>query len=52
MAVVYMSGDSSADCQANGVPGSIMIRKPFGISQIIAALTTLLYKPPGEFLMA
>jgi two-component system OmpR family response regulator len=50
--VVYMSGDSSVDWQANGVLGSVMIRKPFGIGQVVTALATLLYKPPSELLIA
>ena len=42
MPVVYMSGDSSADWTAQGVPNSIMIAKPFVFPQIITAISTLL----------
>lgn len=42
MSVVYMSGDSSADWAAQGVPNSIMIAKPFVFPQIITAISTLL----------
>ncbi len=37
-----MSGDSAYDWSANGVPESIMLRKPFVFAQLITALTTLL----------
>ncbi len=42
IAVVYMSGDSAADWAVDGVPKSIMVTKPFAISQISTALATLL----------
>ena len=42
MPVVYMSGDSSSDWAAQGVPNSIMIAKPFVFPQIITAISTLL----------
>ena len=42
IAVVYMSGDSGADWAAQGVPKSVMIVKPFAMSQISTALATLL----------
>lgn len=40
--MVYMSGDSAHEWTANGVPGSVMLQKPFVIAQLITALTTLL----------
>jgi two-component system OmpR family response regulator len=40
--VIYISGDSSKDWRAQGVPDSIMIEKPFVMAQIITALTQLL----------
>lgn len=40
--VVYISGDSAIHWGVEGVPGSIMISKPFAIPQIISALATLL----------
>lgn len=40
--VVYISGDSAIDHTAQGVPGSIMIQKPFVEAQLITALATLL----------
>ena len=42
IAVVYMSGDSAADWAVDGVPKSIMVTKPFAVSQISTALATLL----------
>ena len=40
--VVYVSGDSAAEWTAQGVPGSIMVQKPFANAQLITAVTTLL----------
>ena len=40
--VVYMSGDSSHEWSANGVPESVMLQKPFVIAQLTTALATLL----------
>lgn len=42
IAVVYMSGDSSADWTAQGVPKSVMVPKPFAMSQISTAIASLL----------
>ncbi|MER9840134.1 response regulator [Mesorhizobium australicum] len=50
--VVYISGDSAIHWGVEGVPGSIMIPKPFAMPQIITALATLLNqqhpKQPSE----
>ncbi len=40
--VVYMSGDSPHEWDAQGVPNSIMVGKPFVTVQIITALSNLL----------
>lgn len=40
--VVFISGDSAVDHSAQGVPGSIMIQKPFVAAQLITALANLL----------
>lgn len=45
MPMVYMSGDSSHEWEAQGVPHSVMVPKPFVHSQIITALATLLNHP-------
>lgn len=46
--VVYMSGDSAIHWGAEGVPGSVMITKPFFMPQIITALSTLLNQQPVD----
>ena len=40
--VVYMSGGSSQDWQAYGVPQSVMLAKPFAPAQLVTALATLI----------
>ncbi len=45
MPVVYMSGDSSGDWSAQGVPNSIMIPKPFAFAQVVTAISTLMNQP-------
>ena len=42
MPVVYMTGGSGHDWEAEGVPNSILVFKPFAPAQIISAVTTLL----------
>ena len=42
--VIYVSGDSAVHWGAEGVPGSVMITKPFALPQII---TCLLYTSPS-----
>jgi CheY-like chemotaxis protein len=42
IAVVYMSGDSSEDWAVDGVPKSVMVAKPFAVSQISTAIATLI----------
>ena len=44
--VIYVSGDSAVHWGAEGVPGSVMITKPFALPQIITALSTLLNAQP------
>jgi DNA-binding response OmpR family regulator len=53
--VVYVSGDSSQEWAAQGVPESIMLQKPFVIAQLVTAVTTLMNQttttlppPPSE----
>lgn len=48
MPVVYMSGDSTADWAAQGVPRSVMVPKPFVMAQIITAVSTLLNEAEGR----
>ncbi|MEI9412655.1 response regulator [Mesorhizobium salmacidum] len=42
MPVIYVSGNAADDWAAHGVPNSIMIRKPFAMSQITSWLAALL----------
>lgn len=49
--VVYMTGDSSHDWAARGVPNSALVQKPFAPAQVITAISNLLNeaatRPPG-----
>lgn len=40
--VVYVSGASEAEWTSKGVPGSVMIPKPFAPAQIVVAISSLL----------
>jgi CheY-like chemotaxis protein len=40
--VIYMTGDSAEHWRAQGVPGSVLLQKPFVSAQLITALSTLL----------
>ncbi|WP_205412905.1 response regulator [Neorhizobium tomejilense] len=42
MPVVYITADSADEWAANGVPGSVLISKPFVPMQLITAIATLL----------
>ncbi|WP_368518368.1 response regulator [Rhizobium sp.] len=42
MPVIYMTGDSAKNWAAQGVPGSVLLQKPFVHAQLVTALTTLL----------
>jgi CheY-like chemotaxis protein len=44
--VVYMTGDSSHDWAAYGVPGSILLGKPFAEAQLVTAISQLLNASP------
>lgn len=48
--VLYMSGDSAIEWAARGVPDSVMLQKPFPISQLVATVSNLLHKlePSGQ----
>jgi len=41
MPIVYMSGDSAHEWASQGVPGSIMLAKPFAPAQLVTAVATL-----------
>ncbi|MDO1582394.1 response regulator [Rhizobium oryzicola] len=40
--VIYMTGDSADQWRAQGVPGSVLLQKPFAPAQLVTALTSLL----------
>ena len=39
--IVYMSGDSAHDWASKGVPGSVMLAKPFAPAQLVTAVSML-----------
>ena len=39
--VIYVSGDSAPHWEANGVPGSVMLSKPYAFSELTKTLTEL-----------
>lgn len=45
--VVYVSGDSAHDWPVHGVPGSILVQKPFAPAQIVTAVATVLNDAPA-----
>jgi DNA-binding NtrC family response regulator len=48
MPVVYCSGDKAADWSAMGVPGSIMLRKPFALEQLASTVAELIKSRSGH----
>jgi DNA-binding response OmpR family regulator len=42
IAVIYMTGDSAGQWRVQGVPGSMLLQKPFAPAQLVTALTTLI----------
>lgn len=42
MPVVYMTADSAKEWASQGVPGSVLVQKPFVSAQLIQAVTTLI----------
>ena len=52
MPVVYMSGDSSQEWSSKGVPGSVVLAKPFATGQLVTAVSALateadMHSPPS-----
>lgn len=41
MPIVYMSGDSTQDWASKGVPGSVILAKPFAPAQLVTAVSAL-----------
>ncbi len=48
MPILYMSGDSAHEHSARGVPGSLMLQKPFAAAQVVTAISTLLNEAPSS----
>jgi DNA-binding response OmpR family regulator len=50
MPIVYVSGDSAHEWSAQGVPDSIMLAKPFAMTQITTAIAQLINasRPPAD----
>jgi CheY-like chemotaxis protein len=46
LAVVYITGDSAAEWNTEGVPDSVVLQKPFADAQVIHAITAILNKGP------
>lgn len=46
MPIVYISGHGAVDWTSRGVPNSIMIEKPFTLSQLVTAVSQLLNARP------
>jgi DNA-binding response OmpR family regulator len=42
MPIVYMSGESAEEWAVKGVPGSLMIAKPFAPAQLVTAVSNLI----------
>jgi DNA-binding NtrC family response regulator len=42
MPVVYMSADSTHDWASKGVPGSMVLSKPFAPAQLVTAVSALI----------
>ena len=40
--VIYVSGDSWKEWTVNGVPGSVMVEKPFTLADIVSAMANLI----------
>ena len=38
--VIYVSGGSAGDWPAQGVPGSVMLTKPYALAQLVVAVST------------
>jgi DNA-binding response OmpR family regulator len=40
--IIYITGDSAHEHTVQGVPGSVVVQKPFAAAQILTAVSTLL----------
>lgn len=44
--IVYISGDSAHEHTSQGVPGSVILQKPFASAQLVTAISALLNAVP------
>jgi DNA-binding response OmpR family regulator len=42
MPIVYLTGNSAHEWPSQGVPGSVLVTKPFGLAQFMTAVSALL----------
>jgi DNA-binding response OmpR family regulator len=52
MPIVYMTGASEEQWPVHGVPGSVLLQKPFAPAQIVTAISQLLNQAPAAGLGA
>jgi CheY-like chemotaxis protein len=45
--VVYVSGGSAHEWASRGVPGSVMLTKPFALAQLVVAVSNATLERPG-----
>ena len=45
--VIYLTSDSSGQWRSQGVPGSVLLQKPFAPAQVVTALSTLINSMDG-----
>lgn len=48
MPVIYVSGGSSNEWASMGVPGSVMLVKPYASAQLIVAVSSAMLGPDGQ----
>lgn len=48
LAVIYVSGGSSHDWASRGVPGSVMLMKPFALAQLVVAVANATLGPQSD----
>jgi DNA-binding response OmpR family regulator len=48
IAVIYVSGGSSHDWTSRGVPGSVMLTKPFALAQLVVAVSNATLGPQSD----
>ena len=46
--VIYVSGGSSHEWMSKGVPGSVLVTKPYAAAQLVVAVSTAMLGPAGQ----